>query len=337
LTHKETIISLITEANKRGARLERACHIAGISLRTLQRWKISADLTDKRKGAFKRHPKKISEDERNRVLAIVNEPEFSSLPPSQIVPVLADRGEYLCSESTFYRILRSAGMQHHRGRAKPPSKKSCPRLIATKPNEVYTWDITYLPTEIKGKYYYLYLFLDIYSRFIVGWHIDEHQNSGIASFVFKKICRQYNIQPKQLTLHADNGSSMKGCTMLVTMQNLGVIKSFSRPATSNDNPFSEALFKTIKYCPNYPRKPFKSIETANEWMTAFVQFYNHEHKHSSISFVTPNQRHSGQDKAILEERKKVYEQAKNQHPLRWSSKVRSWTHVESVYINPLSS
>lgn len=294
-------------------------------------------MTDKRKGAFKQHPKKISEAERSRVLEIVNEPEFSSLPPSQIVPTLADRGEYLCSESTFYRILHSAGMQHHRGRTKPSSKKSCPRLVATKPNEVYTWDITYLPTEIKGQYYYLYLFLDIYSRFIVGWHIDERQSGDIASFVFQKICRQYNIQPNQLTLHADNGSPMKGCAMLVMMQNLGVIKSFSRPATSNDNPFSEALFKTIKYCPSYPGKPFKSIEAANEWMTKFVQFYNHEHKHSNISFVTPYQRHGGQDKTMLEKRKKVYEQAKKQHPLRWSSKVRQWTFVESVYINPIDT
>ena len=163
-------------------------------------------------------------------------------------------------------------MQHHRGKARAPQKRICPRLVAYQPNQIYSWDITFLPTGIKGKFFYLYIFIDIYSRYIVGWHIDESQDNKIAAKVFKDICHRLNISPEQLTLHADNGGPMKGATMLATMQNLGVIKSFSRPATSNDNPFSEALFKTVKYCPAYPRKPFKSLEQARTWMEDFTEW-----------------------------------------------------------------
>ncbi len=268
------------------------------------------------------------------MLKIVNMPEFASLPPSQIVPILADRGEYICSESTFYRILRQERMQHHRGRSKPPQKRPCPRLTASSPNQVYSWGITFLPTEIKGKFYYLYLFIDIYSRYIVGWHVNDYQDNKVSAKVFRQICESNNIEKSQLTLHSDNGGAMKGATMLATMQNLGVIKSFSRPATSNDNPFSEALFKTLKYCPSYPRKPFKDIEQAEQWMTKFTRWYNYEHRHSGINFVTPHQRHTGLEHEILSKRSQVYNEARAKNPKRWNCKTRCWEPVEKVHINP---
>jgi putative transposase len=261
-------------------------------------------------------------------------PEFASLPPSQIVPILADRGEYICSESTFYRILRQEKMQHHRGRSKPPQKRPCPRLMASDPNHVYSWDITFLPTEIKGKFYYLYLFVDIYSRYIVGWHIDHYQDNKVSADIFRQICISNNIDNTGLILHSDNGGAMKGATMLATMQNLGVIKSFSRPATSNDNPFSEALFKTVKYCSCYPRRPFKDIEQAKQWMEKFAKWYNYEHRHSGIKFVTPHQRHMGLERDILDKRRQVYSEARAKNPGRWSSSIRCWEPADKVYINP---
>jgi putative transposase len=309
--------------------------VLGFSIRTYERWKNSSDKTDRRKGASKNTPNKLSDSEKRKILSIANSKDFASLPPSQIVPTLADRGEYVCSERTFYRVLKSEGMQHNRGKARPPQKRTCPRLIAYQPNQIYSWDITFLPGEIKGKFYYLYLFLDIYSRYIVGWHIDEYQDNKIAAKVFKDICRKLNIPPHQLTLHADNGGPMKGATMLATMQSLGVIKSFSRPATSNDNPFSEALFKTVKYCPSYPQKPFKNIEDAEAWMANFTEWYNKQHRHSGIKFVTPYQRHHGLDKGILAQRHCIYEASKLRNPRRWSGASRCWDPAEKVYINPI--
>lgn len=293
------------------------------------------DKADKRKGALKHVSNKLSEDERNKVLQIVNSREFASLPPSQIVPTLADRGEYICSESSFYRILRAEGMQHYRGRSRSPQKKICPRLTASRPNQIYSWDITYLPTHIKGQFYYLYLFIDIFSRFIVGWHIDICQDSEISANIFRRICKDRKIKDSQLTLHSDNGGAMKGVTMLAMMHNLGVIKSFSRPATSNDNPFSEALFKTVKYCPAYPRKPFQGIVEAKSWMQKFVAWYNYEHKHSGINFVTPYQKSEGLDIEVLQKRTEVYQKAKNKRPERWGRSIRKWNPISVVHINPL--
>lgn len=270
-----------------------------------------------------------------QVLKLVNNETFASLPPSQIIPIIADRGQYICSESTMYRVLRANNMQTHRGKARAPVTRVCPRLKATRANQVYSWDITFLPTNIKGQFFYLYLFIDIYSRYIVGWTINEYQDNKIAAREFINICKKNNINTKELTLHADNGGPMKGATMLATMQNLGVIKSFSRPATSNDNPFSEAMFKTVKYCPRYPRRPFAKLEDAITWMSAFVCWYNYKHRHSGIKFVTPYQRHHGLDVGILCKRKEVYTRAKNQNPGRWSGNIKNFEYISKVYINPL--
>lgn len=172
-------------------------------------------------------------------------------------------------------------------------------LVATGPNQVYTWDITYLPTQVKGVFLYLYLVMDIYSRKIVGWQVHEEERSALAADLMTDICEREGIRRDQVTLHSDNGSPMKGATMLATLQQLVIMPSFSRPSVSNDNPYSESLFRTLKYRPNYPGKPFADVRSARSWVEGFIGWYNHEHRHSAIKFVTPAQRHCGEDSSIL--------------------------------------
>ena len=176
--------------------------------------------------------------------------------------------------------------------------------------------------------------MDIFSRKIVGWQDYDPESSELASEVIRDICERENIAPNQVVLHSDNGSPMKGATMLATLQALGVMPSFSRPAVSNDNPFSESLFKTMKYRPAYPRHPFENLLAARQWVGAFVHWYNHEHRHSAIGFVTPAQRHAGLDAALQKKRAEVYEAAKATHPERWSGATRNWQPVTMVHLNP---
>jgi transposase InsO family protein len=191
-----------------------------------------------------------------------------------------------------------------------------------------------LPTAIKGQFYYLYLFLDIFSRQIVGWQVFEAESSHYASELLRDIVGREGLQPGQVILHSDNGSPMKGSTMLATLQQLGVMPSLSRPAVSNDNPYSESLFKTLKYRPQYPLKPFADLTIARQWVAQLVQWYNHEHRHSAIGFVTPAQRHAGLDEALLNQRKALYEHARSQNPRRWSQHTRNWNRIHTVHLNP---
>ena len=337
LPERDQAMAMVAEAIGAGARQERACEAISLSERTLQRWHH-----DRVEGACDRRParmqmpkNKLDELERRRLLAIANSPEFGHLSPSQIVPRLADQGEYVASESTFYRVLKAENQLRHRGAERPPKPRSKPRaLSATAPDELFSWDITYLPTQIKGIYFYLYLFMDIFSRKIVGWQVYETESSDLASEVIRDICERENIARNQVVLHSDNGSPMKGATMLATLQALGVMPSFSRPACSNDNPFSESIFKTLKYRPAYPRRPFENLLAARQWVGTFVHWYNEEHRHSSIHFVTPAQRHAGIDGALLRKRSEVYEAAKAKHPERWSGATRNWELITIVHLNP---
>jgi putative transposase len=176
--------------------------------------------------------------------------------------------------------------------------------------------------------------MDVYSRKIVGWQVYERESSEWAADIVRDIVQREGITRQQVTLHSDNGGPMKGATMLATLQALGILPSFSRPAVSNDNPYSEALFKTLKYRPDYPAHPFTELNQARRWVAGFVDWYNHEHRHSAIQFVTPDQRHSGQDRAILKRRKAAYEAAKKRRPERWRGKTRNWEPVLEVYLNP---
>jgi putative transposase len=337
LPERKQVMAMVAEAIAAGARQEQACEVISISERTLQRWQKdqAAGAGDRRPARVQTPKNQLSELERKRLLTIANSPEFGHLSPSQIVPQLLDRGEYVASESTFYRVLKAENQLKHRGAEQPSKVRNKPRaLAATAPNQLYSWDISYLPTQVRGMYFYLYLFMDIFSRKIVGWQVYESESSELASEVIRDICERENIAPKQVVLHSDNGSPMKGATMLATLQALGVMPSFSRPACSNDNPHSESLFKTLKYHPSYPHRPFENLLAARQWVTTFVHWYNQEHRHSAINFVTPAQRHAGLDGALLRQRVQVYEAAKARHPERWSGATRNWDPVTVVHLNP---
>ena len=330
-------IKLIDEAMEAGARQTKACEIVGIDPRTLRRWKTGQETADKRKmAAAQRTPaNKLSEAEREQIIQTSNLLEYKSLPPSQIVPMLADEGIYLASESSFYRILRAADQVNRRGRAEQPKVHPKPKgFNATGPNQLWSWDITYLASALRGSFYYLYLIEDVFSRKIVGWEIHERESAAHASELIRKACLAESIHEEGLVLHSDNGSPMKGATMLATLQKLGVVPSFSRPSVSNDNAYSESLFHTLKYAPSFPNQPFQSLEAARAWVHEFVQWYNQHHRHSAIRYVTPNQRHEGQDHAILEQRKKVYAAARARHPARWSGAIRNWNRIDNVWLNP---
>ncbi len=331
------MIGLINEACTAGARQAKACEMLGISFRTLQRWRengqVKADGRGQTDSQSEPH-NKLSLGERQCILAIANSQKFAQLSPNQIVPALADQGQYIASESTFYRVLHAAEQLAHRGKAKPPTRKRPAPLQANAPNQVWSWDITYLTTTVKGIFFYLYLIMDVFSRKIVGWEVYEAESAGQAAKIFRKAYLREGIAGDDLVLHSDNGSPMKGATMLATLQRLGVMPSFSRPSVSDDNPYSEALFKTLKYHPAFPDKPFDSLEEARTWVAGFQHWYNEVHRHSALKFVTPGQRHRGEDIAILEQRHILYEAAKARLPGRWSGKTRNWTPVEIVYLNP---
>lgn len=334
LDDKQQALKLFDEAIKGGARRVKASEILNVSLRTLRRWQSQQNLNDKRQFNKQSPVNKLSAEEEQQILDIVNSNDYANLPPTKIVPLLVDKGSYIASESTIYRLLRKKGLLTHRRKEKPKKHSKPKEFLAHKPNQVWTWDITYLPTAVKGIFHYLYLIIDIYSRKIVGWSIHERESSEYASMLIHEACKTEKISPDQLTLHSDNGSPMKGATMLTTLYELGVLSSFSRPSVSNDNPYSESLFKTLKYCSLHPLTPFENITQARKWVLDFVEWYNNYHLHSSLKFITPAQRHQGLCVEIMNNRKNVYELAKMKRPERWTQNTRNWTLPEVVVLNP---
>lgn len=340
LEDRQKMTQLVQEAHASGARLQPACLLAGIDVRTLQRWKAGDGLVvgDKRPEAI--HPRPahaLSDAEQEAILSIVNEPRFAEAPPARIVPVLADEGVYLASESSFHRVLRAAGQAGRRGRAKTPRKSRPPTThIATTPNQVWCWDMTFLPTTVIGCWFYLYLILDLYSRKIVGWEVHASDDSDHAAHLVRRTALAENIhsEPAKPVLHGDNGSTLKATTVLAMLHWLGIEPSYSRPRVSDDNAYAEALFRTAKYRPEFPTRGFTDIEEARLWGAQFVQWYNFEHRHSGIRYVTPAQRHAGQDRGILLARHELYIKAKESKPSRWSGNTRDWTPVGAVTLNP---
>lgn len=328
------MIALVDEAVGGGARRERACEMLDLSARTVDRWRASGGGEDARRGPKTPPANKLSEVERKRLLSVMNGPEYRDLSPNQIVPKLADEGIYIASESTAYRVLRKEGLQNHREPSRPPVNSRPDPLVADGPNQVWSWDITYLPSAVKGLFFYLYMVMDVWSRKIVGWEVHREESMELSARMISRICEENGVDETRLRLHADNGGPMKGSSMLATLQKLGIVPSFSRPHVSDDNPFSEALFRTLKYRPEYPRKPFESLEAARAWVTGFVRWYDTEHLHSGVRFVTPSDRHAGRDTEILRRRKAVYEAAKRRNPDRWSGETRNWEPVKIVDLNP---
>ncbi|WP_442478224.1 IS3 family transposase [Vibrio aerogenes] len=334
---RKSLIALIHEACQSGCRLIRACDEAQIDLRTYRRWyqggKVQAD---QRPQALRPAPvNKLSEQERRAIIDICNTAEYASLPPAQIVPALLDKGEYIASESSFYRVLKAAGQLTGRGRQKSRQKVVKPTsYTATQPNQVHTWDITYLPSTVRGQFYYLYLIEDIYSRKIVGYEVHETECGELASELLQRTVFREKCFQQALVLHSDNGSPMKSLTLKAKMEELGVLSSYSRPRVSNDNPYVESLFRTLKYIPQWPSNGFRSLNDAREWVERFVQWYNTEHKHSALNYVTPDERHHGKDKQILENRKQVLMLHREANPARWSGNIRNCEPVGKVELNP---
>jgi transposase InsO family protein len=230
---------------------------AGISVRTYQRWTKDGTVgSDHRPIAQRPEPaNKLTAEERQRVLDICHQPEYASLPPGQIVPMLADQGKYIASESSFYRVLHEADEQHHRGRSRKPQSFTPPKgYRATGANQVWSWDITWLPAPIHGMFFYLYMIMDVYSRKVVAWEVHPMENAELAADLLHKAVLSERCVLNPPVLHADNGGPQKGFTMKAKLEALGVTPSYSRPRVSNDNPYSEALFRTFKYRPQYPVK-----------------------------------------------------------------------------------
>ena len=340
LEDRRTLAHNIETAHHTGARLRLACGIAGIDERTLQRWKVDEGLIrgDGRPLAVRPAPSHaLSGDERARLLSVANEPRFAAVPPARIVPMLADEGVYLASESTFARVLKAHGQNTHRGRAKAPRKSRPPTThIATAPRQVWCWDMTYLPAVVLGRWFYLYLILDLYSRKIVGWEVHERDDSVHAAHLVRRTALAEGIATMlhKPVLHGDNGATLKATTVLAMLNWLGVKPSYSRPRVSDDNAFAESLFRTAKYRPEFPAKGFENIDAARDWAVAFVKWYNHDHRHSGIRYVSPAQRHAGEDLAILAARHALYLQARAMNPARWSGKTRNWSPIATVTLNP---
>ncbi len=306
------ILALVDRGVAANATQQEVCAVIGVHHRSVQRWALRPGLDDRRAGPHTVPRNKLSNSETRELLQVLNSPELRNLSPRLVVPLLADQGIYLASESTMYRVLKAAGQLKHRSLSKPPTRRHRPQEhTATGKNQVWSWDITYLKSSIRGMFHYLYVVLDVWSRKIVGWAIHDVESSEHAASLIVAACAAEGIDGPGLVLHSDNGAPMKGSTLLATLTELGVASSFSRPSVSNDNAFSEAVFKTTKYCPMYPSDGvFASLEAARAWMVEFEHWYNFEHLHSGIRYVTPIQRHEGLDTAILKKRRAVYAAAR---------------------------
>ena len=340
LEDRQALARDIYIAQGAGARLLLACETAGIALRTLQRWKAFDGLVsgDGRPLAVRATPSHaLSEAERARVLAVANEPRFAAVPPARIVPMLADEGIYLASESSFSRVLKAHGQTAHRGRAKAPKQRRPPTThIATAPRQVWCWDMTYLPAQVLGRWFHLYLILDLYSRKIVGWEVHDSDHADHAAHLVRRTALAEGIAAlaSKPVLHGDNGSTLKATTVLAMLNWLGVKPSYSRPRVSDDNAYAESLFRTAKYRPEFPAKGFASLDDARTWAIGFVHWYNIDHRHSGIRYVSPTQRHAGDDQAILAARHALYVTARELNPARWSGHSRNWSPISTVTLNP---
>lgn len=331
----------IEAARLAGARLNPACELVGIQARTLQRWKTdeaSLERGDGRPHAQRPVPSHaLTQAERAEIVRVVNEPRFAELPPARIVPMLADEGIYLASESSFHRVLRAHGQTRHRGRAQAPQKTRPPSThVATTIGQVWTWDMTFLPAEVLGRFFYLYLVLDLYSRKIIGWEVHKTDSSDHAVELVRRtaLAENIHVRVEKPVLHGDNGATLKATTVLAMLTWLGIRASYSRPRVSDDNAFVEALFRTAKYRPQFPAKGFADLEHARSWVSQFVRWYNHDHRHSGIRYVSPAQRHAGEDQPILAARHQLYTRAKAANPRRWSRNTRNWTPIAAVTLNP---
>ena len=305
------------------------CAALGLSRETYYRQR-----RPKVSGCRRASPRALAPQERGEVLAQLHEPRFVDLAPRQVYAQLLDEGRYLCSLRTMYRILdENREVRERRDQLRHPEYKK-PELLATGPNQVWSWDITKLLGPTKWTYFYLYVILDIFSRYVVGWMVADNESAALAEKLIGETSTRQGIQPGQLTLHADRGSSMTSKPVAFLLADLGVTKTHSRPHVSDDNPFSEAHFKTMKYRSDYPRC-FDTLDHARAWMRQFVDWYNHHHHHTALALLTPATVHAGQTQAVLARRQIVLNAAYARHPQRF---IRHPPVVpgppSAVWINP---
>jgi len=279
-------------------------------------------------------PRALSQAEKAEVRRVLDHERFQDRAPREVYATLLDEGQYLCSWRTMYRILdENDEVCERRNQLRHPNYVK-PELLATKPNELWSWDITKLLGPVKWTYFYLYVILDVFSRFVVGWMVAERESASLAKELIAETCARQGIQPDQLTIHADRGSSMTSKPVAFLMADLGVTKTHSRPHVSNDNPYSEAQFKTLKYQPDYPER-FGCRQDARLWAEAFFDWYNYEHHHTGIGLLTPADVHYGRAQAVIQQRQLVLQAAYLKNPERFVKGLSTPPQLpEAVWINP---
>jgi putative transposase len=312
-----------------------SCKALGVSRATLYR--ARKPKTEPKPPEKPFSPRALGERERRQVLEVLHEERFMDQAPAAIYATLLDEGRYLCSIRTMYRILEEANEIRERRRQTRHPNYAKPVLIATQPKQVWTWDITKLLGPAKWTYYYLYVILDIFSRYVVGWMVAHRESATLAKRLIEETCMKQKISKDHLTLHSDRGSSMTSKPVALMLSDLGITKSHSRPRVSNDNPFSESQFKTLKYQPDFPQR-FGSLEDARMFCRQFFEWYNTEHKHSGIGLLTPETLHLGNAESVLAGRQEVLDQAYEQFPERFVQKPPQVKRFqEEVWINPPES
>jgi putative transposase len=302
----------------------------GLSRATVYRTRAPA----KQRPARRKHPRALSSAETQRVLQTLHAERFVDQAPAQVVATLLDEGTYLCSERTMYRVLNANGeVRERRDQLRHPSYQK-PELLATGPNQLWSWDITKLPGPAKWSYWYLYVILDVYSRLVVGWMVADRESAALASELIQTTCQRQGICPGQLTLHADRGASMRSKPVALLLADLGVTKTHSRPHTSDDNPYSEAQFKTLKYRPDFPER-FGSIEDARAHCQGFFRWYNTVHRHSGIALMTPEAVHYGTAVALIQRRAITLDAAFTANPIRFKGLAPKPPELPTAaWINP---
>lgn len=326
-------MSIVTELSQQGVAVTSACSALAVPRSSYYHAQQErSPVTTPRR--WPRSPRALSQAERQQVLDRLNSEPFVDSAPREVYATLLDNGHYLCSVSTMYRILGEHDeVRERRDQLRHPHYAK-PQLLATGPNQVWSWDITKLRSPIKWSYFYLYVILDIFSRYVVGWMIAEREAAALARQLMRESCAKQNIPEAQLTLHADRGSPMIAKSMAQLLLGLGVAKTHGRPHTPDDNPFSEAHFKTLKYRPDFPAV-FGSIQDARAWARSFFRWYNNEHRHSSLALLTPADVHYGRAAAVLEQRHAVMMAAYQRHPERFvNGPSKEAALPTAVWINP---
>lgn len=314
--------------------VKRACEALGINRATFYRRQGRQGAASREPSAHPQPPLKLSAPERQTVVELMHSERFVDTSPHTIHATLLDEGRYYCSVRTMYRILTQEGELKERRNVLRHPNHTKPELLATAPNQLWSWDITKLKGPAKWTYFYLYVILDVYSRYVVGWMVASRESATLARKLISETCAKQGISPMQLTLHADRGSSMKSKTVALLLSDLGITKTHSRPHVSNDNPFSEAQFKTLKYRPQFPQR-FGCLEDSRAFCRPFFCWYNTEHRHSGIAFMTPQDVHYGRATQILETRTAALDAAFEVHPERFKGKRPTPTPLpEAVWINP---